>query len=418
MKNTDPAYKDASLDLDLRVEAPSYEVCLDWMLSAPDREMTVDFWARGNFVRRLLHHRRTEITPLLIEAQDVAQMRWVYRRLALMGVPVEFVYTGPLKPARPVIHWMPMDIPIDSGWGYGVLARTVETRTDGRKWWPVLGWASLLPPVIADWLAEEAAQAFVTGRVFISPAALVGIELTHSARVLDAYSAIGGGVISTREVDAAMAVLDLDLPWIDGMPLEDVDRLLADHADELAPLRTSFGEVIEGYSVSEERRREAIARFNDAVSALHRSARFVRMRSFVQSCKGQLASFPMGLGVLASVGAVYTADPFAGAAVLGATGYALRELWTQATASARASLQSPLRLLINVGSDRAEFKPRMRVGVASRRRAPRGLPTTASHWLCPPTAGMGCWMFDDATQPSLVPIDTVMAMKGPRLGKE
>jgi hypothetical protein len=83
------------LDLGVTVEAPLYNECLDWMSELPDsRAATLDFWARGNFVRHLLYTRQSARHPLLIPAAHPKQMDWVYRHLALAGVPVIFVYTG------------------------------------------------------------------------------------------------------------------------------------------------------------------------------------------------------------------------------------------------------------------------------------------------------------------------------------
>src|SRR4029079_9329202 len=151
MNDAHPEYE-GQLTLATPVDVPSYDACLSWMRDIPqDRAITFDLWARGNFVRRLLYQRANSVTPFLMAASHPTQMRWAFRRLALAGIPVDFVYTGPLSEPRLVKHWHPLDIPVDSGWGYVVFAGTVvESKTD-RQFWPVLGEAALMPDSVLQW---------------------------------------------------------------------------------------------------------------------------------------------------------------------------------------------------------------------------------------------------------------------------
>jgi hypothetical protein len=394
------AEHETQVTLSTPVDVPSYDACIGWMRDLPqDRAITLDFWARGNFVRRVLHQRANDISPFLVPASHPTQMRWAFRRLALAGVPVDFVYTGPLSESRLVQHWHPLDIPIDSGWGYVVAAGTVvESKTD-RSFWPVLGEAALMPDSVLQWLAEEVPNSFTAGRAFVAPAKLIGIESGAGARELDALADLTSAVPRSDVPDEAMAILDLEIPWIDGMSPSDFDKLLSDYRDDLTEFQSAFRILVSGYHASQTDFTATQARVRDAIDELYRSARREQFRSVVTKCKGQLSSFSLAMGVLAAAGAAYARDPFAGAAVIGTAGKVLRDLWNESRADVRSASRNPLRLLFKLGGEKprlsAKSRPLSRVRPAPLVR-PAELALTPYHWLCPPSgAGLRFLRFKD-----------------------
>ncbi len=389
MATLDQPDENVPLTIAAKVEEPSYSACLGWMQElTEDRAITLDFWARGNFVRRMLHHRNIGVEALLVQASHPDQMRWAFRRLALLGLPVDFVYTGPISKPRWVQHWHPLDIPIDSGWGYIVFAGTIVKSHSDRRWWPVLGFSSLMPPGVPDWIAEEVPNSFLAGKVFVAPAELIGINPRCPMPEVEALAEVTRGVPASQSTDAAVAILDVELPWIDGMSPGDFEALLADHQDELSEFQAAFRILMSGYDVSPDAMHSACQRFRSAVDELHRSRKLAQFRAVVEKCKGSLSSFPIAMGVLAAAGAVFARDPFAGAAVMGAAGKALRDLWAEARAAAHAahaSPRSPLRLLFRLGVDKARFQsPKQKARMTSVQLKQPG-EITPSHWLCPPS---------------------------------
>jgi len=127
MNSTQPQ-EQQEIDLQAPVEAPSYAACVDWMNAIPEAtSRTFDVWNRGNFIRRVLHNRSREIHPILVPAANTDQMKSAYRRLALVGMAVDFVYTGPISKPHSVMHLWPWEgVPVDAGWGYVV--------PDGGSW--------------------------------------------------------------------------------------------------------------------------------------------------------------------------------------------------------------------------------------------------------------------------------------------
>lgn len=94
------------------------------------------------------------------------------------------------------------------------------------------------------------------------------------------------------------------------------------------------------------------------------------------------------MGVLAVAGAAYSADPFAGAAVLAGAGKVLRDLWTQSRAEARASSQNPYRVLLRFGVEKARFGRVAPPSHSNQARRNRSHKLGPYHWLCPPSCGI------------------------------
>src|SRR6266849_1093649 len=116
---------------------PTYAMVLDWMRSSPGRAVSFDIWARGNYTRHVIHSMHRNSAPLIVPFRWVDEMRWAYRRLALLGVPIEFVYMGGVSPPQRILHLYPADgVVNEGGWGYGAaLGDVVQIR--GKRWFEV-----------------------------------------------------------------------------------------------------------------------------------------------------------------------------------------------------------------------------------------------------------------------------------------
>lgn len=327
--------------------------------------------------------------PILVPVANVGQIRWAYRRLALAGLPIDFVYHGSLGTPQWVHHCQPLDVIHDSGWGYIAFPGTILRSPSARRWWLVLGYARLMPESVARWIFEEGQQLFLNGRVYVEPAELIGIERSVPSQQLEGLAEVVNGATISENADPAMAILEIELPWIDGMTPSDFEKLLVEHHEEIKEFQASFRELVSGYHSSVEGGEAARRRVKAAVSELTQSTRHARLRSFVIRCKGRLMTFPAAMGVLAATGAVYSRDPFAGAAVAAVAGKELRDLWLQSRSDARAESRNPNRLLWRLGVEKkAVFHARTKAFVIpqTRLRPPHGV--TAYHWLCPPTDGV------------------------------
>lgn len=383
------SYDDGQVDLHTVVEPPSYQACLDWMAELPDsRSAAFDCWARGNFVRRLLFNRNRGTQSLFVQAATPDEMKWIYRRLALVGVPLDIVYTGALSKPQWTKVYQPLDIMIDHGWGYICFAGTILRSPSGRRWWPLLGYASLMPEEIVDWLRYEAERPFSSGRLFISPAELIGLNRTPRVQHMKGLADLTDGGAVVESVDTAIASLELEIPSIDGMPGTDFENLLSDHRDELEEFQTAFRHLVSGYHRSEEDTKNARNRVASAVDEMMRSGRYAAFRATISKSKGSLSTFPGVMGILAAVGAAYSADPFAGAAVLAGAGKVLRDLWAQSRAEERASSQNPYRVLLRLGVEKARFKRVAPTSYGNQSQRKKSSKLGPYHWLCPPSCGI------------------------------
>jgi hypothetical protein len=381
--------QDWRIDLKGPVDEPSYAACLDWMRALPETtSATFDFWSRGNFIRRLIHNRALGVRPVLVPAADTDHMRFAYRRLALAGIAVDFLYTGPISKPGWVDHLAPLTgVPVDAGWGYILFGGTVTSPT-GRDFAPILGAASLMPQAITHWVAEEAYRPFLAGRLCVAPAELVGLSRLLDASQVNALAHIAGGTSVAEPADSMPSILDLEMPWVDGMTPGDFEQLLSDHEPELADFRAAFASLMNGYYDSVADADAARGRFQSAVEDLLRSASQQQLRNLISKCRGALRTFPLAMGVLAVAGAAYSADPFAGSAILAGAAKVLHDLWKQARGEAHESARGPLRLVLRLGMKTPKFRaPSVRSPVPHDVLEHEGR-LHPCHWLCPPTSGL------------------------------
>ncbi len=370
--------------------APKYDLLLDWMKSARGRSASLDFWARGNYARRLIHNNLNAVRPLQVSVQFVDEMRWTYRRLALLGVPIEFLWRGALSRPVRVSHLHPgePDSLWDAGWGY--LAITNEIKMRGRLWSEIFGYARLLPEVVGDWIVEEGPLAFSRGDVFVAPEELIGL----SSAADDVRTGFENLVGALPLRDSAMLsqteekLLSLDLPVLDGMAPAEFDSMMADSPVELERLRVAFRRLAE--ASPHDRLEEFVSELNYEVSELALSDRARRFRATVTGLGGIVGTTAAALGSAAgATGAVGTALVAAAGGVAAA---GLCECLRQASDSGLELRRNPLYLLWDLGRRKPFRRRRMplrRHKLQRRKTAPDSLEDGHFHWLSPPSCGVG-----------------------------
>jgi hypothetical protein len=381
-------YAKGEVFLDTEVGEPSYRQCLHWLIegSPADGPATFDYWARGNYTRRLLFNRARGLRPLLVEVQNTEQMRWAYRRLALLGLPVDFLYTGGITGPQRLLHAVPLrdDSLLDSGWGYiGTLSQLGD-----EHWLQLIGTARLMPQDVLQWLTAEAAAEFERGSLFVAPSELVGIPACAARERLAPLADVSGGTPLAERDDAAKVLFALELPFVDGLSAEDFARLLRDESHSLTDFRVAFRTVCTESAASERGTAEAVERLRYEVREIIRSARFQQLRHLIRSLKGRLRTFQASMGVLAAAGAIYARDPFAGTAVLAGAGKVLHDLWKKARQITPDLSGHRFRLFWKLGTSRLTVSPQPKGAWVARARLETAKKIDPHHWLCPPTAGL------------------------------
>lgn len=382
-------YRDSSISLTTEVEKPSYQQCLMWLKERPDDSpVTFDYWARGNFTRRLIYNRSQGINSLLIRVKNVHQMRWAYRRLALLGLAVDFIYTGKITKPQKLIHAMALrdeDV-FDSGWGY--IGMPTNHLVEDRKLLWLIGTARLMPSSILQWLSEEAGNRFLRGEVFVAPAELIGISRISGDYGIDVMSDLLNGAGLTEIERVSEALFNIELPFIEGMSPGDFEKLLEDEKDSLIDFRSAFYEITKSYRSSEAETLAALDRLKNEISAINRSARTARLRNLVQRCKGRFSIFDVGIGALATAGAAFNTDPFAGIAVVMGAAKILSDLWKESSKIIPDLRSKPLRLLWKLGAKVERSHPRHIKSVLPKTKIEKAKEIDPYHWLCPPTPGI------------------------------
>jgi hypothetical protein len=388
LEDVDPfAYRAAPLENSDTAIAPRYDDALDWMRDLAGRAASLDFWARGNYARRLIANTRHGVTPLLIPVQALAEIRWAYNRLALLGLPVEFLWQGDLSRPQKIVHLHPgaPEDHWDAGWGY--IATLASCTLRRRTWCPVIGFARLMPEEVANWIVDEVPEAFQRGDVFVTPAELVGVssQLKESAEAFKMLTS----AVPFRSDAAAEVLLSIELPVLDCLRPRQVAKLLADHAIETERLRVAFRKLVGSTGGADLD--ECVKELNYETSELTLADRYHGFRSNVSRLGGVVATSAAAIGAV--VGAA--SGNLVTALLASAGGVATAGLCECLRERAEHGLElrrNPLFLLWQLGAQKGtRFR---RTEPARHRFQQRKVAAIGEgqdgyfHWLAPPTAGI------------------------------
>lgn len=385
-RQSDQDYVDGKVDLYDEVTRPSYEDVMGWMQCCEGRNVAFDFWARGNYTRRLIYHRNQGIEPLLVRVTYVDEIRWAYRRLALLGLPVDFVFCGDITEPTKLVHVSRREAIWDSGWGYNA----AQWKDQGRYCAAIFGTARLLPETVVDWLVEEASDDFLDGRVLVAPAELIGISKQRMPEGLSKLASITKGAPLTSNYEIARAAMELDIPFLDNMNSLRFKTFVRDYEGELMQFRRAFRNLVTVKAKSEDRLKECVEELKYEIAELTKAAKYQGARNSISKLGGILATFTasFALAVNAQPNSMYR---LLGGAGIAAATKALLDLYTQAIEREKNLADNPYFILWKLGVSRpSEVKAPSTVEVI---KAPKLSPEQfgldfAYHWLCPPTNGV------------------------------
>lgn len=368
-------------------EAPDYQKVFDWMRDIPNPSVSYDIWARGQYTRRIAELRRSNQNPMYVPVRNLAEMQWAYRRLALLGVPVEFVFQSSVSRPSRALHLYPgePDVLIDSGWGY---VATPGAKFRGRDWLVVTGRGNYLDDRILRWLYTEAADAFLQGNLFISPSCNVGLEafVNDSSHPL---AQLTNGTTAGDVQSQAEFLFELDLPLLDKMKPRHFTKFLAEHSSELAIFRRAYAglKLSEGENQFEEACREIRAE----VAEICLSGKYASLRSTALKLGGVVATTAAVVGTTITT-APSALIPVAGAAGVGAAAQMLCSLRDHFVSSSLEKRKNPHFVTFELGLDSPERVPSKIVPARLKKmlsRQPLEVPSLSDyHWLTPTGNGM------------------------------
>ncbi len=376
-------YTSPSFRMEDAVKEPHYASLIDWLEAAEYPALAFDIWARGNFTRRLLYQRQHDVTPAVVAVESVAQMRWAYRRLALLGCPVDYIYNGHLSAPKRVLTLYPYDRVHDCGWGY-IAALGSTCDISGNKWFPIMGTSRLIANEVVLWLLDEARHHLQRGTVFVAPRELIGVgQAEEGSRVM---ADVTGG-IPVQHLDTLGRVepmLNIELPYLDGLTAADFTKFLGDYDGEIADFQRAFNRLMR--SELDTPNIDALKTLQDEVSALASSARYQRMRSVLQKCKGVWKTWSFAIGAAGLADAIQFGSPIGGPLAAGAAGLVLRDLWRSTRENVLNRPRNLFFLLWRLGATKNMGSGHRRWQIAETKQLDGDL--GPCHWLCPPTNGL------------------------------
>jgi predicted outer membrane lipoprotein len=384
-----------STNVSLRTEVspPSYQVALDWMKELPARHVTFDIWARGNFMRRVIHHADEMARPLIVPFRYVNQMRWAYRRLAMLGSPVDFIYTGRVSKPKLVVHLWSASAIIGQGGGYGYdICGGSRATVGGKEWVPIVGRSRLMPEDIVDWIVDEAPDAFVSGKVFVAPAELVGIDIARPEPGTRALGEVAQGCRVASSAQAAANLLQLELPYIDNMTPQNFQKFLLEHENDLIRFRAAFRKL--SADTKAEDLTDILDEIRSEVAEIGQAERYASLRKTTSALGGVVATFAASVAA-ALAGPPDCALPIGAAAGAAAAAGVLTSLWKERYEMESKRRESSYYILWKLGVDkpakvrRCAAKPsegRPSIKDAFGPETFPGVPKDL-HWLTPPNRG-------------------------------
>lgn len=400
-------YVGGKVELIQDVSAPSYGNVMEWMKDNDGRHVLFDFWARGNYTRRIIHHRKQGVEPLLVPVSYVDEMRWAYRRLALLGLPVEFVYCGQTTRSSKILHGSDMSPEFlwDAGWGY---IATIEEKKERFVGW-LLGYADLMPETLLDWLVDEACDDFVDGKVFIAPAEQIGINPKFSTAGLNRLADVTNGMPVMPDHEITQAAMELNMPYLDNMSSGAFKKFIADHQGELVRFQRAFRKLVSAREQSEGNLKDYLDELKYEIAELTVAQKHESTRRNIVKLGGMLGTFSASFAMAVQTNAT-SFSSLIGAAGMGAAALGLVDLWKQASEREQKMASNPYFILWKLGMTRlSEVKRSSKVNLTKAPNLSKErLRTKAHHWLCPPTPGVHFLCVKDKFKPMEgVPLEMV-----------
>ena len=367
---------------------PDYETLLSWWQAWPEaRPELIDFWARGNFTRRLLSRRKQEKPTWVVKVGYVDEIEAALRQLALLGVNADFVWTGEMSPPSMVITPQSIDYEDSGGWGYSAAAgNKVDDKRGGLEWCPSMAWASLLPTTVTDWMAENGSEYIKDGNIFVAPSELVGIAKSPIAKADEKYLEIGHSPAIIKDMALTQALGEIELPRLDGLPIADVKKFLEDEQDSFVLFQSALRKLLQDTDADtpESIRKELIQAIQEGVAELRLSDRTLKARKSLTVLGATITTFVVTVGLHVGL------SPGLAAIGSGSGAMATLALWHQLLEAEGKLRQHPFYIAWVLQG--AKPKKKKQKGKLKLQRQGKGKQQTdipPYHWLAPPTAGWG-----------------------------
>jgi len=368
------------------VDPPDYGTLLSWWDAWPEtRTAHLDFWARGNFSRRLISRKRSNRSACLVRVEFLDEMESALKRLALLDMDIDFAWVGDMSPSQLVIVPQAADYEDTGGWNYSACGgSSFNDHRGGKEWVPSMAWAELLPDMIPDWLCEQASGFFREGKLMVAPASHIGLRKSPGGNVEETIQKMSNGLSIMGEQAKIKTVFQIELPYIDGMSIQDIYKFQQDHKDSLTLFQGALRKIIQNSNSDSEEQltRELVTQINEGVAELRLSDSTLRERKLLTTLGATLGTYLVTFGIKLGV------NP--GVAAIGSIGAAIASLtqMSQVLESRGQMRKNPFYAIWNLqkgNGPRNQFRRQPSFGypIPNKKKKDDG----SFHWMYPPTPG-------------------------------
>ena len=245
----------------LRIEiAKQIAPLVDWFSEFPSKGDTshayselIDVWGRGGFSRVVAAVRADALNAICVDATSIDEISLMARVFCPLYDTVIVSWKGKIHPDLGLIP-MPDHLGPPGDFGGQGYMRTSDSIDGKEGWHAAIGWANFLPKEVSEFLAIEALTLMKSGRLVLLPAPLIGCTQRAVGWTDNLFTDfLLGGVVKTASSAVSPAasgdnnkdsrLLDLgavSLPFMDGVSMSDLNRILDDSGDWLLPLRRAI----------------------------------------------------------------------------------------------------------------------------------------------------------------------------------
>ena len=365
------------------VAAPSYSTLLDWWDAWPEAKVELlDFWARGNYTRRLLSRATSQRGACLVRVNYLDEVETVAKRLSLLDLELDVAWHGDI--ARGVLAIAPQDIDYEDagGWGYATCAGDEMDGRGGKEWCPSMGWANLLPDSLVNWLATEGKESIRTGDLMVAPAINIGLSKHTGGQTEERLQRLSNSASLIGDTARVSTLLTLELPYLERMSLADMHKFRQDNQDSLLLFQAALSKIIKQAPGLDE-----LSLANELRVQIEQGVAELRLSDRTASARRTLAHMGVGLSTaLVTVGLKLGLKPEV--AALGVTGAAIAAVnqYSQILESRGQMRKNPFYIAWKLG--RGHTKPKVnKPPVKPKHESKRPTSPEPNHWLSPPEPG-------------------------------
>ncbi len=370
------------------ITSPNYSTLLEWWDAWPEAKPAhLDFWARGNFSRRLLSRRNSQRAACIVRVEYLDEIEAALKRLALLDLELDFAWYGEVSQPQLVIVPQDIDYEGTGGWGYTACAGDeIADRRGGKEWCPSIGWASLLPDSVTDWLSTDAKEFVRSGNLILAPVKHIGLLKQPGGVTEEQLQKISSSMSLMGERARIRALFNIELPFLDGMSVRDIKKFCDDYKDSLVLFQSALHKLIQKSPQESEDTlaKELVAQIKEGVAEIRLSDRTASARKMLANLGVAISS------ILVTVGLKLGVNP--GVAAVGVTGAAIATIaqYSQILESRGQMRKNPFYAVWALQKGKGpknRFSQQQTFGASLPPQQAKRRDIPPYHWLSPPTPG-------------------------------